>query len=76
MDCCVLDFKKAIKVLSIIPDNRAVRLRAFADCEIDGVKRMAGEMWQLEGRTTYIPSPNVVNIFFKIPTVYKYKCFR
>lgn len=56
------DFKKAIKVLSIIPDNRAVRLRAFADCEIDGVKRMAGEMWQLEGRTTYIPSPNVETV--------------
>jgi hypothetical protein len=58
----IVDFKAAIKKLPFVPEHRAIKLKAIVDCEVNGVERNAGEMWQIEGPTTYIPSPDVVCI--------------
>jgi hypothetical protein len=49
--------------LPFVPEHRAIKLKAIVDCEVNGVERKAGEMWQTEGPTTYIPSPDVVCIY-------------
>ena len=54
------DYRKSIHTLPFVPDLRAIQLCAKVDCTYDGTERKAGEMWQIEGPTTYIPSADVV----------------
>ena len=55
-----VDYKAAVKELPFVPEHRALKLKATVDCEVNGVKRKAGEMWHIEGPTTYVPSPDLV----------------
>lgn len=49
-----------MKKLPFVPEHKAIKLKAIVDCDVNGIERKAGEMWQIEGPTTYIPSPDVV----------------
>ena len=48
---------KAIKKLPVVPENHAIHLEAIMDYEDEesGVRRQAGDQWQLKGPRTYIP---------------------
>ena len=55
---------KAIKKLPVVPENHAIHLEAIMDYEDEesGVRRQAGDQWQLKGPRTYIPVPEVVSV--------------
>lgn len=44
-----------------VPAQHAIRLRARYDFQKDGVSRLAGEIWQVEGPLTYRPEPEAVS---------------
>ena len=48
-----------IKKLPIVPAGKAVKLEALVDFDDKGVKRIAGDEWQIEGPCTYLPQPEV-----------------
>ena len=54
------DFKKALVALPVIKANHGLLLNALVDHTDNGVKRKAGDMWQLEGPLTYYPSADAV----------------
>ncbi|XP_071792973.1 major vault protein-like [Asterias amurensis] len=49
-------YSKAIQPLPVVKPNQAIRLKAVLDHEADGVERLAGDLWQLEGPLTYHPT--------------------
>ena len=55
------DYKKAIKAQPVIKADHAIHLKAILDhTDEDGVKRNAGDIWQIEGPLMYFPTPNAV----------------
>ncbi|XP_028390811.1 major vault protein-like [Dendronephthya gigantea] len=66
------DFKAAVKKLPFVPEHKAIKLKANVDCDVNGIERKAGEMWQIEGPTTYIPSPDVKTMGFRDAIVIGY----
>ena len=51
-----LGYSKAIQPLPVVKPNQAIRLKAVLDHEADGIERLAGDLWQLEGPLTYHPT--------------------
>ena len=51
-----------MKELPVVKANHGLHLRALVAIEADetGTARNAGDEWQLQGPTTYIPRPEVV----------------
>ena len=43
----------------MVPATKAIKLEALADFDDNGVKRIAGDEWQIEGPCTYFPRPEV-----------------
>ena len=47
----------------MVKPNQAICLKAVLDFEDGDVKRLAGDLWQIEGPCTYMPAAEVVSIF-------------
>eukprot|EP00451_Oxyrrhis_marina_P038331 CAMPEP_0204363162 /NCGR_PEP_ID=MMETSP0469-20131031/40161_1 /ASSEMBLY_ACC=CAM_ASM_000384 /TAXON_ID=2969 /ORGANISM="Oxyrrhis marina" /LENGTH=834 /DNA_ID=CAMNT_0051351871 /DNA_START=29 /DNA_END=2533 /DNA_ORIENTATION=- len=45
--------------MPVVRRHQALHLRAIQDCEVDGVKRVAGDEWQFKGPGTYAPRREV-----------------
>ena len=57
------DYSGAIKPQPVIQANHALKIRAVLDhTDSKGIKRNAGDEWQIEGPCLFYPSPNVVSI--------------
>lgn len=66
------DYKGAIKAQPVIQANHAIRLQAILDhTDMDGVKRKAGEIWQIEGPLMYFPTPNAEIVRIVEPDIIK-----
>ena len=60
-------YNTALQKQPLIRNNQAVRLEAITDYTDDeGVNRMAGDQWQLQGPMLYFPSPNCVSACYDI----------
>lgn len=55
----VEDGEPAIKTLSVIPNNTALKLVASRDFDDGRVRRVAGDEWLFEGPDTYVPRVEV-----------------
>eukprot|EP01061_Rhynchopus_euleeides_P015164 TRINITY_DN259_c0_g1_i3.p1 TRINITY_DN259_c0_g1~~TRINITY_DN259_c0_g1_i3.p1 ORF type:complete len:847 (+),score=466.52 TRINITY_DN259_c0_g1_i3:59-2599(+) len=54
--------ENAIKKLTTVAKNTALRLRAEQDCTVQGTARQAGDEWLFRGPATYIPSEKVAYV--------------
>ena len=61
---CYLDYTSAIHPLPVIKSDHGLHLKALVDIEKDeaGMRRRAGDEWQLRGPITYVPRPEVVRM--------------
>ncbi|XP_070541280.1 major vault protein-like isoform X2 [Ptychodera flava] len=50
------DYSAAVKKLPIVKANHAIKLTARVDHDDNGITRKAGDIWQLEGPLTYMPT--------------------
>ncbi|XP_038046157.1 major vault protein-like [Patiria miniata] len=62
-------YKKAIHHLPVVKVNQAIQLKAVLDHEVDGVQRLAGDLWQLEGPLTYKPTAEAEIVGWVNPAV-------
>jgi len=53
------DYSGSLKKLPVVPAGKAIKLEALMDFNDNGVKRIAGDEWHIEGPRTYYPQPEV-----------------
>ncbi|XP_053406855.1 major vault protein-like [Mercenaria mercenaria] len=64
------DYKAAIRAQPVIQADHAIRLTAVLDhTDTDGVKRKAGDIWQIEGPLMYFPTPNAEIVRIVAPDI-------
>lgn len=64
-----LDYKIAINKLPVVPSCKALKLQALVSFDDNGVERVAGEEWQIDGPRTYYPRPECKNLGIVEPYV-------
>ncbi|XP_057307878.1 major vault protein-like [Hydractinia symbiolongicarpus] len=63
------NYKMAIIKLPVVPSCKALKLQALVSFDDNGVERVAGEEWQIEGPRTYYPRPECKNLGIVEPCV-------